>query len=262
MAPKTKLVAFHPVHGYKIKPQQDLKTIKRNERERKRVETVNRGFETLRQHVPTASQIKKLSKVSILTEAMDYIQYLCNSLQHTPASEPVLINFTPTCPPASPGLYQPPMTPMTPLTPQSPYQVGPHSHNQHSDQGFYSDYSQHSPAAWQPQPQYKHQPYFIPKQEPQYTPHHEPQYTPRHEPQYTPKQEPQYTPRHEPQYTPQQHEAQCTPNNKVQPQFVVKQEVLSPHHLQYPQSAATEEDGESSGEEDDILDAIAEWQQL
>ena len=55
MAPKAKLVAFHPVHGYKIKPPQDLKTIKRNERERKRVETVNKGFETLRQHVPAAA---------------------------------------------------------------------------------------------------------------------------------------------------------------------------------------------------------------
>ena len=259
MAPKTKLVAFHPVHGYKIKPQQDLKTIKRNERERKRVETVNMGFETLRQHVPTASQIKKLSKVSILTEAMDYIQYLCNSLQHQPSSsDPVLLNFTQTGPPTSPRLYQPPVTP---LTPQSPYQYGHHGHHQPSDQGFYSDYSQHSPAAWQPQHQYKHQPYFTPKQEPQYTPHHEPQYTPRHEPQYTPKQEPQYTPRHEPQYT-IQHEAQCTPNNKAQPQFSLKQEVLSPQHLQYPQSAASQDDGESSGEEDDILDAIAEWQQL
>ena len=241
MAPKTKLVAFHPVHGYKIKPQQDLKTIKRNERERKRVETVNKGFETLRQHVPTACQIKKLSKVSILTEAMDYIQYLYSSLQHLPtSSEPVLLNFTQTGPPTSPRLYQPPLTPLTPQTPQSPYQYSQPahpSHHQHSDQGFYSDYSQHSPAAWQPQHTYKHQPYF------------------------TPKQEPQYTPRHEPQYVPQL-EAQCTPNNKSQPQFTLKQEVLSPHHLQYPQSAGPQDDGESSGEEDDILDAIAEWQQL
>ena len=252
MAPKTKLVAFHPVHGYKIKPQQDLKTIKRNERERKRVETVNAGFETLRRHVPTASQIKKLSKVSILTEAMDYIQYLCQSLQQTSPSpsEPVLLNFTQTGPPTSPRLYQPPLTP---LTPQSPYQYGLHSLHQPSDQGFYSDYSQHSPAAWQPQPQYKHQPYFTPKQEPQYTPQHEAQYTPHHEPQYTPHHEPQYA---------TQHEAQCTPNNKAQPQFTVKQEVLSPQHLQYPQSAGPQDEGESSGEEDDILDAIAEWQQL
>ena len=66
MAPRAKLVAIHPIHGYAIKPPQDLKTIKRNERERNRVETVNRGFETLRMHVPTAAPVKKMSKVNIL----------------------------------------------------------------------------------------------------------------------------------------------------------------------------------------------------
>ena len=237
MAPKTKLVAFHPVHGYKIKPQQDLKTIKRNERERKRVETVNRGFETLRQHVPTAAQIKKLSKVSILTEAMDYIQYLYGCLQHSP-SEPVLLNYSQRTAPSSPLLYQ----------------SGPFQYQQHQDQGFYSDYSQHSPAAWTP--------HFTPKHEPQYTPKHEPQYTPKHEPHYTPN-EPQYTPKHEPEYTLRnESHVQYTPRQDRAIPFPLKHEAQSPlSQPQYLQSAAHEDEGESSGEEDDILDAIAEWQQ-
>ena len=81
MAPRTKLVAIHPIHGYAIKPPQDLKTIKRNERERNRVETVNRGFEVLRRHVPTAAMVKKMSKVNILNQAVDYIEYLKQILE-------------------------------------------------------------------------------------------------------------------------------------------------------------------------------------
>ena len=133
MAPKAKLVAYHPVHGYKIKPQQDLKTIKRNERERSRVQTVNSGFETLRKHIPTAAALKKMSKVNILNEAMEYIQYL-RSVLHNPTdvkSEPVLLNFTNTMYEQnmyqqytqliqqmySPQGFQPPLTPTTPTCP-------------------------------------------------------------------------------------------------------------------------------------------------
>ena len=81
MAPKPKLVVLHPVHGYKIKPAQDLKTIKRNARERNRVQTVNCGFERLRQLVPSAIADKKMSKVNILGHAVDYIQCLHSLLQ-------------------------------------------------------------------------------------------------------------------------------------------------------------------------------------
>ena len=202
MAPKAKLVAFHPVHGYKIKPQQDLKTIKRNERERKRVETVNKGFETLRQHVPTTAQVKKMSKVGILNEAMEYIQYLktvlVNQTQNGSASEPVLLNYTQHIP----VQYQPQLPFQHSPMPQSPH---PHQtqlyspyHHQHSDQGFVSDYSQPSPAWHSPAPQY--------------TPHHH-------------HQVPQVS----------------SSTQQFQPKY--------------------EQDAESSGDEDDILDAIAEWQQ-
>ena len=73
-------MAVHPVHGYKIKPQEDIKTIKRNARERNRVQTVNSGFDTLKQHLPGTAHLKKVSKVTILTHAMEYISYLTRVL--------------------------------------------------------------------------------------------------------------------------------------------------------------------------------------
>ena len=73
---RKQLAVLHPVHGYKIKPQQNLKTIKRNARERTRVENVNKSFESLRLQIPRAAAMGKLSKVGILAEAVDYIQYL------------------------------------------------------------------------------------------------------------------------------------------------------------------------------------------
>ena len=73
MAPKAKLIVLHPVHGYKIKPTQDIKTVKRNQRERTRVQTVNTRFERLRIMVPTSLQDKKMSKVNILGHAVEYI---------------------------------------------------------------------------------------------------------------------------------------------------------------------------------------------
>ena len=73
-------MAVHPVHGYAVKPQEDLKTIKRNKRERVRVETVNRGFENLRAQIPGA-RVQKTSKAAILGQAVDYIQYLHSLLQ-------------------------------------------------------------------------------------------------------------------------------------------------------------------------------------
>ena len=81
MAPRSKLLVYHPVHGYPILPQQDLKTIKRNARERNRVETVNRSFETLRQVVPSAAAYKKLSKVNIIHHALEYIHQLMYMVQ-------------------------------------------------------------------------------------------------------------------------------------------------------------------------------------
>ncbi len=81
MAPRQRLVALHPVHGYAIAPPQDLKTMKRNARERNRVLTVNQSFETLRRAVPSAAAHRKLSKVNIVQQAMEYIHSLIQLLQ-------------------------------------------------------------------------------------------------------------------------------------------------------------------------------------
>ncbi len=81
MAPRPRLVALHPVHGYAIAPPQDLKTMKRNARERNRVLTVNQSFETLRRAVPSAAAHRKLSKVNIVQQAMEYIHSLVQLLQ-------------------------------------------------------------------------------------------------------------------------------------------------------------------------------------
>ena len=81
MAPKSKLVAYHPVHGYAIEPTQDLKTIKRNQRERIRVETVNKTYETLRRVIPAAAVHKKMSKVNIIYHALEYINQLMYLIQ-------------------------------------------------------------------------------------------------------------------------------------------------------------------------------------
>ncbi|XP_076373249.1 achaete-scute homolog 1-like [Tachypleus tridentatus] len=49
---------------------------RRNERERNRVRLVNRGFATLRQHVPGGTTKKKMSKVETLRSAVEYIKRL------------------------------------------------------------------------------------------------------------------------------------------------------------------------------------------
>jgi hypothetical protein len=101
MAPRQRLVALHPVHGYPIAPPQDLKTMKRNARERNRVLTVNQSFETLRRAVPSAAAHRKLSKVNIVQQAMEYIHSLVQLLQEadmtSPGSPRVSGASSPTC---------------------------------------------------------------------------------------------------------------------------------------------------------------------
>jgi hypothetical protein len=55
--------------------------MKRNARERNRVLTVNQSFETLRRAVPSAAAHRKLSKVNIVQQAMEYIHSLVQLLQ-------------------------------------------------------------------------------------------------------------------------------------------------------------------------------------
>ncbi|CAI5441058.1 unnamed protein product [Caenorhabditis angaria] len=70
MAPKEVVVV-------KVVPQK----LRRNERERKRVNQVNQGFNKLRERVPRAPGCKqKLSKVETLREAARYIQLLQSQL--------------------------------------------------------------------------------------------------------------------------------------------------------------------------------------
>ncbi|VDL84604.1 unnamed protein product [Nippostrongylus brasiliensis] len=68
-----------------------------NERERKRMNSINRGFDHLRQRLPYTSQEKKLSKVDTLKGAMQYIRQLQAVLEQELPSDPkaerkILIN--------------------------------------------------------------------------------------------------------------------------------------------------------------------------
>ena len=72
--------AFHPTLGYAIPPPLPAKVARRNQRERNRVKQVNCGFEMLRTHIPSAAKHKKMSKVDTLRHAVEYIQSLQNML--------------------------------------------------------------------------------------------------------------------------------------------------------------------------------------
>ena len=87
MSPKCKLVVYHPVHGYAMQPQQDLKTIKRNQRERSRVQAVNKAYDTLSKVIPSTVGNRKMSKVNIIHHALDYINNLINVLEDGPISQ-------------------------------------------------------------------------------------------------------------------------------------------------------------------------------
>ncbi|KAE9556088.1 hypothetical protein FO519_000722 [Halicephalobus sp. NKZ332] len=54
-----------------------------NERERKRMHSINKGFDCLRERlpIPRYAHAKKLSKVETLKNAIDYICYLSNMLE-------------------------------------------------------------------------------------------------------------------------------------------------------------------------------------
>ena len=114
MAPRQRLVAIHPVHGYAIAPPQDLRTMKRNARERNRVQTVNQSFEALRRVVPTAAAHKKLSKVNIIQQAMEYIHCLMQLVDQDSASPSPSFSsssYTPSCCSSSASWPSPPPPP-------------------------------------------------------------------------------------------------------------------------------------------------------
>uniref|UniRef100_A0A0K0E282 BHLH domain-containing protein n=1 Tax=Strongyloides stercoralis TaxID=6248 RepID=A0A0K0E282_STRER len=63
--------------NYKTQARRDAA----NERERKRMKSLNKGFDELRQKLPSLSYKKRLSKVDTLKHAITYIQQLRKMLQ-------------------------------------------------------------------------------------------------------------------------------------------------------------------------------------
>ena len=82
-------VIYHPVLGYPIPPPVPVAVARRNARERSRVKTVNDSYQHLKNHVPGAARQKRMSKVDIIKQSIDYIQKLQKSLQDSgiPASD-------------------------------------------------------------------------------------------------------------------------------------------------------------------------------
>ncbi len=79
-------INFVRSHSYGLhqKPQTPS-VIRRNERERNRVKLVNLGFATLKEHIPSGRDNRKMSKVETLKAAVEYIKYLQEALDRTNA---------------------------------------------------------------------------------------------------------------------------------------------------------------------------------
>lgn len=239
MAPKPKLVVLHPVHGYAIKPTENIKVMKRNARERNRVQTVNNGFERLRVMVPTASCDKKMSKVNILGHAVEYIQCLHALIQQVNHSQSAAVS------PHSPGVsstsdyssYSSDCSMYTPTYPQSMYPSSKHS--------SFNDFSPRT--------------HFTPSQYSPHTPYTPSAYSPAPS-SYSPNPS-AYSPAPS-TYSPALPSGGYShfnfPATTTEMMYTGGSSVLPA--VQQPASSGLVEDGESS-EEDDLLDAIAEWQE-
>ncbi len=248
--PRTKLVAIHPVHGYAIPPPQDVKVSRRNARERNRVKTVNSGFEMLKRHIPSAAPVKKMSKVNILTQAVDYIEALKSLLQEAPTSPvPTSKPSASTSSVSGPGPYPPLQAPVTSYPPSYPPDKAP---SPYTPAHFYpSPYPSPAPPLTPISPNTMYYPQYR-SYESGYDSHgdnlteldrkhswHHPDFHHHHSPY------PKPSPASPPSSVPQSPATQNT-------------------HYLMPVPAKPDKAGdntESSGEEDDILDAIAEWQQ-
>ena len=144
MSPKSSHL-LHPVHGYKVKPTENLKTVKRNQRERHRVQHLNQGFDILRQNIPAVAAMKKMSKIQILSHAVGYIQYLhqlLGSQEKSGAKTEAGYDYY------QAQAHYPDYQAPAPLTPVSPMYQSDNS----DTSGVFSDYSLHSPV-WTPQQQ-------------------------------------------------------------------------------------------------------------
>ena len=132
MAPKSKQM----ISGYKVNHNIgfDHKTIKRNERERNRVQNLNSSFEVLRQNIPGAAPMKKMSKIQILHQAVNYIQYLHRMMEKPEMVSPGSVQYEQ----SYPHYYQGYSGSAGPLSPLSP-------HYDSDTSGIFSDYSMTSP---------------------------------------------------------------------------------------------------------------------
>ena len=92
---KTRGAAQHPVHGYPVAPVQDVRQSRRNARERARVSTINNGYKKLRRHIPSSNTRPhiRMSKIDILTKAIDYIGSLQEVLSNSSVNKnSILVN--------------------------------------------------------------------------------------------------------------------------------------------------------------------------
>ena len=239
--PRTKLVVHHPVHGYAIPPPQDVKVSRRNARERNRVKTVNSGFEMLKKHIPSAAPVKKMSKVNILNQAVEYIEALQCLLKETP-----------------------PETPPTPTPTTTSYpQVFPHPPT-----NFQTSYNIDKPSPSTPSyhPENCYPPLTPISPNTMYYPHYSRSYESGYDSQgdsLTDLDRKQSW--HHPEYQLHHQQTQLSNYNRLSPTSP-SSTIHSPNpHYVLPIASKTvkcqDNLNESSGEEDDILDAIAEWQQ-
>ena len=261
-------MAVHPVHGYKIKPQEDIKTIKRNQRERNRVQTVNSGFDTLKQHLPGTAHLKKVSKVTILTHAMEYIAYLTRVLHNQQSQPMVFSEFS----------HQRAMSEqhqMIASNQDSDVQLMNYSRrptNATSD--FYSDSDQMpSPCHQMQSPMTPMHPSIM---------HHASMHSPAHSMQHSPaihspaihSQAIEMLSPSAPSPSPGPHDAHPPIARQSLPYPGAAHSSWQPSNHRLPPTSggppplvssttsSSSYDDVSSGEEDDILDAIAEWQQV
>ena len=251
--PRTKLVAIHPVHGYAIPPPQDVKVSRRNARERTRVKTVNSGFEMLKRHIPSAAPVKKMSKVNILTQAVDYIESLQSLLREVPTSpvpdtKPSIPSSSSSMSPSSapalgpyPPQLQAPSASYAPSYPdKAPYNLA---------QFYPSPYPSPGPPLTTISPNTMYYPQYR-SYESGYDSHGD----------NTTDLDRKHS-WHHPDY--RHHHPYPKPSTASPPSSVTQSPNTHNTHYLMPVPAKPDKarDNESSGEEDDILDAIAEWQQ-
>jgi len=284
MGPRPKLVALHPVHGYAVKPTQDLKTSKRNARERKRVETVNSGFEILRQHIPSAMAAKKMSKVNILSHAMEYISQLHAILESKNQSgggapHHQYQDQTYQYPPSY-GQYTPEITSPAPSSASCPlFSNTSFSYTTQNESGYDSEYSfLPSPAipnAWHqpnmsPHPRMMPSPMTAPSLPSQISPMPLRVMNPSSQPSPMSPMPPRLM-KHSSLPSPAMSDYSSLASPASWPQSPIPSQSMPAPTQPSPQQkfrfspvsvleANAEDEGNSSGEEDDILDAIAEWQ--